>query len=162
MGLISSWKYPWLPTFRLKFSNLSNLFLKLSKLGVNNKNTVLIWRQHHNFQALCLLKRYTRSKKILLQTSKKIMMFISYRKLTFDILRMTNSLLFNSSHQGKHGQVPRPPCWWSGNLTTWILNLSSWQCLGSLQYPITSYVKSGLEKNIEKYLTTYNVFFNYC
>ena len=152
MGLISSWKYPWLPTFRLKFSNLSNSFLKLSKLGVNNKNTVLIWQQHHNFQALCLLKRYTRSKKILLQTSKKIMMFISYRKLTFDILRMTNSSLFNSSHQGKHGQVPRPTCWWSGNLTTWILNLSSWQCLGSLQYSITSLGKEWVRKKHRKIL----------
>ena len=121
MGLISSWKYPWLPTFRLKFSNLSNFFLKLSKLGVNNKNTALIWRQHHNFQALCLLKRYTRSKKILLQTSKKIMMFISYRKLTFDVLSKEWQIPRLSTLLSKvsSGQVPLPTCWWSGNLTTW-------------------------------------------
>ena len=34
---------------------------------------------------------------------------------------------------------------------SYILNLNSLQCLGSLQYLVTSNVKSGLEKNIEKY-----------
>ena len=123
MGLISSWKYPWLPTFRLKFSNLSNLFLKLSKLGVNNKNTSLIWRQHHNFQALCLLKRYTRSKKILLQTSKKIMFFISYRKLTFDVVSKEWQIRFSTLlTKVSSSQVPLPSCYKSCEFWIWAVD----------------------------------------
>ena len=124
MGLISRWKYPWLPNFRLKFSNLSNLFLNCQNWGAITK--ILLWSGNIMiFQAVWLLKWYTRStKKYFFRHLKKIC-FDKLQKAYFwrPEQRMTNSSLFNSSHQGKQESGSPPTC--SKSCEFWIRAVDS-------------------------------------